>query len=101
MEKIFATLRGDTLGKPMHLEAFKNFKSFLQAFRTVLTWMVLGFCFLIALAQSIAEIQGLWASGPLHPNPYSHSMPEQDLANLWSGGASGEIGPYRLALHAV
>ena len=76
----------------MHLEAFKNFKSFLQAFRTVLTWMVLGFCFLIALAQSIAEIQGLWASGPLHPNPYSHSMPEQDLANLWSGGHLVRLG---------
>jgi hypothetical protein len=50
------------------------------------SWALLVVLTALILAMNIMQARVEWSRGPLQPNPASHSMPEEDFANLWAAG---------------
>ena len=70
----------------MRLAIFTNIKELLTESHTVFSWMALVFFGSAAILGSIHSTEINWSTGPFHPSPLSHTMPEEDFANLWSAG---------------
>jgi hypothetical protein len=51
-----------------------------------LSWALLAVLTTLILAMNIVEAHSEWSLGPRHPTPTSHTMPEEDFANLWAAG---------------
>ena len=76
----------------MRFEIFTSIRELLRASHIVLSWIVLGFFGSAAILGSIHSTEIDWSMGPFHPTPLSHTMPEEDFANLWSAGHLVRLG---------
>jgi hypothetical protein len=70
----------------MKFKVFANIGELASAIHVVFSWMLLAFFGAAAINGTIHVTEINWSMGMFHPSPLSHTMPEEDFANLWSAG---------------
>jgi len=55
-------------------------------------WLLTLFLLLCFIVASALVTRTNWSLGPNHMSPFSHAMPEEDVANLWSAGKLARMG---------
>jgi hypothetical protein len=71
---------------------FRDSRTFAGAAHLVMSWFLLAFLGYWAFHFSVRSIGYAWSLGPYHPSPLSHTMPEEDFANLWAAGHLVRLG---------
>jgi hypothetical protein len=70
----------------MPFQVFTNIREILRAAHIVFSWMLLIFFGGFAIVSFIHSTRFEWSMGPYHILASTHTLPEEDFANLWSAG---------------